>query len=255
MLTTIRYIFLTAIRDWLFYGLFIAVFVAFGISVFLGGTALVEGSQMTISFIGGSTRVILLIGLITFVCFHVRRAFENREIEVILSRPISRTTFVIAYWAGFSVVSCLLILPLLLAMAIFLPGISLSGLAYWGLSLILEALLVVAFSLFAGLILRSAVSSVLLCFGFYMISRLMGFFLYVLDSPYALRSLDLGWLTGFLLKFVSAVLPRLDLYSQSEWLIYGIGDNLAYTWFIPQTLIYVPLLIMAALYDFQRKQF
>ncbi len=255
METTIRYIFLTAIRDWLFVGLFVAVFLAFGISLFLGGTAMVEQSQMATSYIGGSTRVILLIGLIVFVCFHVRRAFENREIEVILSRPISRTAFVVAYWLGFAVVAMLLILPLLVCMGIFLPEISLAGLIYWGVSLILESFIVVAFALFAALVMRSAVSSVLFCFGFYFIGRMMGFFLYVLDSPGGLRGMDFGTWVGQGLKFVSAVLPRLDLYAQSKWLVSGIGNDTSYQLFVTQTVIYVPLLLAAALWDFKHKQF
>lgn len=253
--TTVRYIFLTAIRDWLFAGLFAAMFVAFGISLFMGGTALVEESQMSISFIGGSTRVILLVGLITFVCFHVRRAFENREVEVILSRPISRTTFVVAYWLGFAVVALLLIAPLLLGMALLLHGIALDGLIYWGASLILEAFIVVAFALFCALILRSAVSAVLLCFSFYFISRMMGFFLYVIDTPHMFKNLDFGWITGQGLRFVSAVLPRLDLYGQSKWLIYGVAGDTTWQLFVIQTCIYVPLLLAAALFDFKRKQF
>jgi ABC-type transport system involved in multi-copper enzyme maturation permease subunit len=255
MWTTVRYTFLTAIRDWLFIGLFAGMLAAFGIAIFLGSTALVEESQMTITYIGGSTRVILLIGLITFVCFHVRRAFENREVEVILSRPISRTTFVAAYWLGFAVVAMLLILPLLAAMAILLPGISLGGLLYWGFSLMLEAFIVVAFALFCALILRSAVSSVLLCFGFYFISRMMGFFLYVIDAPHLFKSMNLGALMGQSLQFVSAVLPRLDLYSQSKWLVYGAAGDTTYLLFLIQAVIYVPLLLAAALFDFKRKQF
>lgn len=254
MLTTVRYILLTALRDWLFIGLFIAIFIAFAVSAFLGSTALIEEGQMTASYASGSTRVILLIGLIVFVCFHVRRAFENREIEVIISRPISRPVFVFAYWLGFAFVSLLLIVSLMFAMAIFL-NVNISGLMYWGLSLMLEAFLVIAFALFASLILRSAVTSVLLCFCFYFISRMMGFFLFILEKPYLFKGFDFGFITAKILYVISVILPRLDLYGKSEWLLYGVAGDTNFYIFVPQSLIYVPFLLTMAVFDFKRKQF
>lgn len=254
MITTIRYILLTALRDWLFIGLFLACFCAIGIANFLGSTALVEEAEMTIVYIGGSTRLILIIGLITFVCFHVRRAFDNREIEVIISRPISRFAFVIAYWMGFACVALLLTLPLIATLGILFP-VPLNGLLYWGGSLLLETFLVVAIALFASLIMRSAVSSVIFCFGFYFVCRIMGFLLYVLEQPHLLKSFDLGWLTGKAIFVVSAMIPRLDMFAESKWLIYGMAGDASYQWFLPQTLVYIPLLLLMAVYDFKRKQF
>ena len=254
MVTTIRYVLLTAIRDWLFVGLFIAICLAIGISTFLGNTALVEEGQMTTSYVAASVRVILVVGLITFVCFHVRRAFDNREIDVMISRPISREAFVFAYWLGFVLVALLLYIPVMAVMWVLLP-VGLSGLVYWGISMLLEIALVLAFALFAALILRSAVSSVLFSFGFYLISRMMGFFLFIMDAPHIFNNVDLNWVTGKLLVAISAILPRLDLFAKSKWLIYSIENDMSYMWFVPQTLIYVPLLLLAAVIDFKRKQF
>jgi hypothetical protein len=69
MLTNIRYVLLTALRDWLFIGLFIGVLVATWISAVLGGTAFLEEQEMTITFASGAARVILMIGLIVFRLF------------------------------------------------------------------------------------------------------------------------------------------------------------------------------------------
>ena len=160
MSTTIRYILLTALRDWLFLGLFIAIALAFAVASFLGDTALVEESQMATTYAAGSTRVILLIGLIVFVCFHVRNAFSNKEIDLMLSRPISRTAFVISYWIGFACIAFLLCAAL--ALLFIVQGVDALGLSYWIASMAMESLFVVAFALFASLILRSAVASVLL---------------------------------------------------------------------------------------------
>jgi len=253
MLTTIKYILITALRDKLFIGLFIAMFIVFGLSVFLGSTALVEEDGAIDAYIGGSSRLVLAIGLIVFVCFHVRTAFDNKEIELLLSRPISRTSFVFSYWMGFAVIATIFVVCLSIAMFLFL-NVSGYGLFYWSAGLLMESYLFIAFALFASLILRSAVSSVMLCFGFYVMCRMMGFFLYIVDQPHLFKGY-FGDIIEKLLIFVSAILPRLDLYADSKWLIYNAVNDTSHHWFIWQTLIYVPFLLVMAVIDFKRKQF
>lgn len=262
MWTTVKYVFLTAVRDWLFIGLFAAIVFAAGVSMFLGHTALSEQQQMTIAYVAASARAILLIGMIVFVCFHVRRAFDQREIEVILTRPISRSSFVLAYWAGFTLIALLAIIPVSILILSTLD-VDMLGWAIWSLSLFCEATLVIAFALAASLILRSAVSSVLISFGFYLISRLMGFFTAVIDKPDTVRDFSLNYMVETMIKLASMILPRLDLYSGSKWLIYGPHSDVYLWWewaefipvFVAQSLVFVPLLLAMAIYDFTRKQF
>ncbi len=253
MLTTARYILITALRDRLFIGLFIAVFIAFGVSIFLGSTALVEEAQATNAYIAGSTRGIIIVGLIVFVCFHVRTAFDNKEIELMLSRPISRFTFIFSYWLGFNIIAFILVASLVISFKAFLY-VPTTGLLIWGASMFLECTLIVAFSLFASLILRSAVTAVLLCFGFYLMARMMGFFLYIIEQPHLFKN-TVGLITEKLLYLVSAALPRLDLFADSELLVYAIPEDFDFSLIITQTIIYVPLLLIMAYLDFRRKQF
>lgn len=253
MLTTSRYIFLTAIRDWLFIALFIAVLFAIGVSSFLGGTSLTEQQQMIIAYTSGSSRLIVLVGIIIFLCFHVRRSFENKEIDVILSRPISRPAFVFSYWLGFSVISILIIIPTTIALY-FTSGANFTGLVLWSFSVICEALIVCAFALFISLILKSAVSAVLACFAFYFICRMMGFFI-ILMSNVHFPLFSVGGLTKNALFIISTVIPRFDMYGQSEWLVYG-AEKFKNLWIFPlQTLIFVPFVLLMAISDLKRKQF
>ncbi len=253
MFTTTRYILLTAVRDWLFIALFIAIIFAISISSLLGGTAVTEEGQMILSYITSSSRMILLVGLMVFVCFHVRRAFDNREVELILSRPISRPTFVFSYWLGFAVLSCFLVIPVTLAVPVF-SSPDFGGLIFWSISLLFEAFIVVAFSLFISLILKSAVSSVLASFGFYFIARIMGFFLMLIHN-YLFEVFSASWFMSKLMLVVSTVLPRLDLFGKSKWLIYGPGADDHLWVFVFQAAIYIPFLLLMAISDFKRKQF
>ena len=255
MFTTIKYVLLTASRDWLFFGIIGSLLVANFIAYFMGSTVLVEKNEIAASFSSGASRVVLIIGMIVFVCFHVRRAFENKEIDLMLSRPISREQFVLSYWLGFSFVSTLIILILAIAIA-FLYSFSVYGLIYWIFTMLLETYIVLAFAVFASIILKSSVSSVLLCFGFYAISRMIGFFLYVLEKNQSADLLDFDFYAQKVIWLTSFLLPRLDLFCQSNWLIYGL-DSLRFDWYVPlaQALLYIPLLLVLAAIDFKKKQF
>lgn len=94
MFSNIRYVLLTATRDRLFIGLLIGIIGAAYISSVLGSTAMLESEHMTLSFTAAAARVIIMVGIIVFIGFHMRNAFDAREIDVLLSRPISRTSVV-----------------------------------------------------------------------------------------------------------------------------------------------------------------
>jgi ABC-type transport system involved in multi-copper enzyme maturation permease subunit len=255
MYSILKYILLTAVRDKLYVGLFIILLAAFGISSALGDSSLVESSQATIVYIAASSRMIFAVGMILFVCFYVRRSFENREVEFILSKSISRHNFIFAYLIGFILVALLIILPLTLLL--LLLKTNKIGLFYWSLSLTFESLIIITFSLLAALILRSAVSSVLASLGFYVLSRMMGFFVLSIKIPQdASDFASTTRVMHVILKALSVIFPRLDLYCNSEWLIYGVSTDLTSVYIIlAQSLIYIPLMMFMAFYDFNRKQF
>jgi ABC-type transport system involved in multi-copper enzyme maturation permease subunit len=252
MLTNVRYILITALRDWLFIGLLTGVAVAAGISATLGSTAFLEEKAMTLTFASGSSRLILMIGLIVFVCFHIRHAFDTKEIDVILSRPISRANLVAAYWLGFSFVGLMLVVPVV--GIIGLIGVpNTAGYIGWGLSLLLEATLVVALALFSAFTMRSAVVSVLACMGFYALSRMMIFF--VMTAQTMQMRGDQYIVMKHVLSAISAVVPRLDFFSKSEWLVYGFTADRDWQLFAIQAAVFIPVLLLASIADFRRKQF
>ncbi len=255
MKTIIKYTLITASRDWLFIGLGAVVFMAYCMSVFTGSTALVEESQMSLSYFAGSSRVVLTVGLIVFVCFHVRRSFENREVEAVLSKPVSRVQFVVAYWMGFSFLSFIATLPVLLII-VLLNKPDMLGLFYWGISLFFEISITVAFAMLSALIMKSAVGSVLSSFSFYLISRLMGFFIMAMDNPTSLmKDGKFSFIWEGMMKIISTIIPRFDLFAKSEWLIYGVQDQKDLWVFPVQFAAYISLLLAVSVFDFKRKQF
>lgn len=255
MVVTFRYILLTAARDRLVAGLIAALLAAALLGSFLGEATIMEGRAMALAYAGFATRLILQVGLILFVCFHVQRAYENREIDLMLSRPVSRPQFVLITWASFAGVAIFLTLAAVDVLP--LAGWPARGaLALWAASLILETLVVVAAALFFALTIRSAVGATMATFGFYLLARMAGFLLGVVGREWNdLTSTVLGKAAGYGVYVIGMVLPRLDLFGQTSWLVYGGGKHSDFAAVAGQAAIYVPLLLAASIFDFRRKRF
>lgn len=253
MLSSIRYVLITALRDWLFVGLIAGVLCAAGISATLGNTAFLETQEMTVTFAAGAARIILMVGMIVFVCFHIRSAFDTKEIDVIMSRPISRAHLVIAYWLGFAFVALLLTLPVIALIAYIGVG-NWGGFCSWAISILLEILLVVALALFSAFTLRSAVTAVIGCMGLYVVSRMMAFFVLTAQSGMAVTNFKY-MMMKYVLTAISIVMPRLDFFGKTQWLLYGIDTAKDWQLYVIQAGIFIPLLLLATIADFRRKQF
>ncbi|MCH2547506.1 MAG: hypothetical protein MK052_07850 [Alphaproteobacteria bacterium] len=254
MKTNIRYILLTALRDWLFVGLLLGVVACAMISSAMGDMAMVEPEQLKLTYAAASVRIVLVVGLIVFVCFHIRNGFDTKEIDVFLSRPISRPNLVLSYWLGFSVVAMLLVVPTIIVVY-YVGALDAKGFMMWASSFALEMLLVVAAALFSAFTLKSAVSSVMASLGFYVLSRMMGFFIATSNSSLLFRSTDLNEFSKFLMEHLAIFVPRLDFFGKTEWLVYGMNDMADMQRFMLQAAIFVPLLLAATVIDFRRKQF
>ena len=248
-----RYILMTAQRDSLFLGLAISVIFAAYIAFFLGTTAAVEEGQTSMVYAAGISRIILILGLVIFVAFHIRRSFENREIDLMLVHPISRTKFILSYLLGYSIIALFFVLfaaiVLYLLAHIHSLNQNLEGLGIWTLSVLLEAVIMSTLAMTASLILRSTVITVLLSLGFYVLSRMAGFVLMIVNKPGN---------EGFsfdIFEHISKLIPRMDFFGKTEWLLYGYKTNEEVYLFLAQAAIYTTLLAAIAIYDFKKKEF
>jgi len=253
MNSILKYILKNGLRDRLYLGLFISIATAFAVSIFLGTTMLVEQNQSAIVYSLATTRTILSIGMILFVCININRAFENKEIEFILSKSISREKFILGYLFGFFIANFLILLPIT-ALVFLVFSINKIGTLFWFLTTLSENLIIISFAILSSLILKNSFSAILASFGFYAISRLMGMFVMAIDIPEDYSSIKQGGLAS-VLKILSVLFPRLDLFSQSSWAIYGIKDNVVLLIILFQSIIYLSLMIFMAFHDFKKKQF
>ncbi|MFP5469242.1 MAG: hypothetical protein ACLGGZ_05815, partial [Alphaproteobacteria bacterium] len=191
-------------------------------------------------------------GLVLFVSFHIRQAMAGGEIALILSRPISRGAFVLVYSASLVIVGFICV-SVAIALAWLCARPPLDGLLVWGLSLALESMLMILTAVFFGLILNNAVACALACMGFYVLARMSGFLGALADKAGEAGGLDL--LLGYGFRLISLIIPRLDFFTRSEWLVYGWnsgGPGIA--WAVLQSLAFTPLILAGAMIDFSRKR-
>ncbi len=255
MKTIIKYILLTAMRDKLFIVLLGCMVAAVLISSSLAGTALIEEQEMALVFSAAVMRLILAVGIIVFIAFHVRHVFDTKEIDVMLSRPLSRHELVFSYWTGFAVISVFLVLIATILLAVTSP-INHVGFINWGVSLLLEVWLLAAVALFASFILQSSVVSVMVGLGIYILSRMMGFFLHTIQSHGNFDSKMLNFLSKEVIDKISIIIPRLDFFAESDWLVYGVANVYETAGlYLMQSAIFIPLLLLASIVDFRKRDF
>ncbi len=246
---------LTASRDLLFLGLFVLVLFGILISKFVGSTALVEKAEMQVTYLAAISRLIINLGLILFIVFHVRRSFENKEVELLLSKPISRQKFVLSYYLGFTILAVIIsisssVLIFSLSPVTFLPTI------FWSFSVLCENLIIISFAILASFMLKSAISASLASLAFYSLARMMGFFVSgVKFENFADLQFTVQSFSEVILIFCSIFLPRLDLFSKTEWLLYG-NFKMADFWVILVSIsIYPAFLFLMTLIDFKKREF
>ena len=254
MFSIIKYSMLMARSSRLYVSLIFMSLIIIGISSFLGRTALVEEHEMQVIYSSSVLRVTIILGLIIFVTSNISNMFLNKEVDLILSRPVSRSNFVLSYMLGNIIISVILILIISLLLYLFVTP-DLVGLFYWIFSFILEVIIIIAFVTTASIIVNNSVIVVVSCISFYVLSRLTGFFIIATNDQLNLVNQDVNAILLKIINYISVILPRLDLYTKGEWLIYGITNNFEVLLFFTQSIVYTTLLITVAIYDINNKQF
>lgn len=250
----IKYVLTAARRDKLFLSLIAIMILGSFISLFLASSAVVEKEIFSIVYLAGSLRLLGLAGLVLFVVFFIRRSFDARDVEYLLTRPVTRISFVLSHAAGFSILAVIVSIGLCLGLGFVATKIgNVDGLIYWSTGVICEYLLIVNVALFFSMVLSSPVAASLATLGFYILGRLMGQLLFVAKAN-AQDSIAYQ-LMSYIFQAVSTLFPRLDLMTQTSWILYGVEGIKDYIYIIVQAALFLLLILVATIVDLRRRQF
>lgn len=251
MVSIFKYLLQCARRDKIFITVLIAIFVSFFICTFLGSTAAYEKEQMQIVYCAGIFRLILVYGFAVFNAFFISKMLQSKEIEAFLAGPVSRKSLILALvCVNMLLVFVLSVISTILLKCFFWNIIPSYNALLWCGSIFLEVVLISSIAIFFALMLSSVTAVIFLVTIFYITARIMGFILTAITITF--HEFSFMGIIKTLVIPLSVFFPRLDLSSQSIWLIYENSlSNIPLIF--AQGVIYITLITVACIVDFNKK--
>ncbi len=219
------------------------------LAAFLSPVALTEGRELRLALIAALLRVCAVFLVAIQVAASVQREIDDKGLEQMLSLPLPRAAHYLGRLAGFAACGALLALLFATPLALLAPP---GRLALWTVSLALECALVAAVALFFSMGLAQIVGALSATLALYMLGRSMTAIQAIAAGPLADESLA-GRLAAHLVDALAFVLPRLDLVTRTDWLLYGAPHAGDYAWALAGLAAYALLATVAGLFDFYRR--
>lgn len=248
-LTIARYTLLEALRSRLLWLFVLAACGAAALGGFLQQLALTESGAVQAALLAATLRLAAVFLLATFIITSMAREAADRGLELLLALPMPRAAYLLGKLLGYGALAAVPAVLFGLLMALFAaPAHS----ALWALSLLGELWIVASFSLLCAASLQQALPALAATGGFYVLARMLGSLQLLAHGPQAGDSL-LQRATAGAIDVLALLLPRLDAFTRTDWLLYATGDWQALVNVVAQTIIYVGLLASCALCDFYRR--
>jgi len=257
MLNTIRqifilanYVILEALRTRFFIMISILLVVGFGLAVFLGQIAIIEGKAIQSSLLAAFLRISAIYVVSLFVITSIVREFNDRTIMLWFSLPIPRSTYFFGKLSGFFSMACVITI---LFSTILIFYANFQQVCLWGISLLCELLIVTSLSLLCVLTFHQTVQAFSAVLGFYILARSIEAIQLMTYSPLVSSASWSDQFVNGLARLLAMLLPNFENFTPSEWLVYNTGNWDSLLQIIMQTIIYVILLIAMSLFDLYRK--
>lgn len=246
-----RFTFLEAVRNRLFSLVIVGLVCILGLTEFIGDLAITETRAVQSSLTASGLRLfsVCVIGL--FVVTSMVREFNDKGFEMLLSLSMTRTSYYFGKFAGFALLSVVIITAASLILLLYSPAVDVLA---WFFSLLCESLIVIALSLLCLFTFSSITTAFTALIAFYLLSRCMHVIQLISASPILESKAFAQEFIDYLINAIAYVLPDLNLFTRSEWLVYGVSTNDVLP-VVTQTVIYLLLLISAGLFDLYRKEF
>jgi len=247
-----RYILMAAFRDKLFFAILGLLAIVISLSTFFGSSIVVEQDQFARGFAAYGFRLFGVITIVMFVASYLRRSFEARDIDYLLSRPISRVKFVLTHAAAFSCIAIMAAILLGATTILFEKSTLHSGVWLWWISIAVEFVIMANVAMFFAFVMVSLTACLASIFAFYLLSRLIGNILGILQKD---QVSELMQILAKLMEMVSIFIPRLDMMGQTKWILYGIQDGISFPFVLGQCAVFLAMVIGAAILDMHKRQF
>jgi len=249
-LTIARFTFHESVRNRLFLFAVILVVCLFGLAEFIGELAITETVQLQASIMGSLLRIFAVFIVSLFVITSMVREFNDKGFELALSLPIRRFSYYLGKLTGFALLGLVIALLAGTPLLLYTDPIPLAA---WVLSLFLELLIMIAVSLLCLFTFGNITISFTIVAAFYLLARSMNAIILISDSPLLVTGSLSQEVIGILVHSIAVVIPDLNRFTDTSWLVYGNVGWTELNGVIAQTMIYLLLLTCASLFDLYRK--
>ncbi|SPE22993.1 conserved membrane hypothetical protein [Burkholderiales bacterium] len=213
---------------------------------FARSLALTEAREVTLAFAAPLARLMaVLIIVLTTVASVVREKSEGTML-LALAAPVGRASWLLGKALGFAALAALT--GLLLALPVLLTAPPAAA-AAWTLSLILELTLIATVSAAVARVLGQIAPAVGAALAFYLLARVLHIVLLLGERAQNYSELQA---LAPLVRLLGAVVPRLDLFTRTDWLLGAMPSWPELGGIALQALLYCALALTAAVIDLRR---
>jgi len=246
-----RFTFLEAVRNRLFVLVIIGLICILGLTEFIGDLAITETRAVQSTLTASGLRLFAVCVVALFVVTSVVRELNDKGLDMLLSLSMTRASYYFGKFAGFMLLAVVIAVAASLILLLYSPAVNVLA---WLFSLLCESLIIIALSLLCLFTFNSITTAFTAIIAFYLLSRTMHVIQLISASPILESTTFSQSFIDFVINAIAFLLPDLNLFTRSDWLVYGTGvDNLIPVFI--QTVIYLTLLIAAGLFDMYRKEF
>jgi hypothetical protein len=250
--TIARFTLIEAFRTRLLWLFVIVLALILGTAYFIQQLAITEGARMQIAFAAAATRLAAVFVLSLHILTSMVREFNDKGLEFTLSFDLRRAHYILGRLSGYTLIA------LLMALVATLPQLAMAPPAAalpWGLSLALELAIVTALSVFCIVTFTQLIPAASFVFGFYLLARSLTAIRLMSGTPLLGGDTLSHRAIALLVDALALVVPALDRYTQSAWLVDGAAAWTALGANAMQAALYIALLGAAAMFDFYRRNF
>ncbi len=223
---------------------------AVAVAEFLGQAAVTESLEIRQAVLAALLRLIAVLATGLFMTTALARECHDKGLELVFSLPLPRGGYYLGKLAGHALL-CLMTASLAaVLLAWYAPPAQVLA---WSLSLWCELLIVAALCLFLTLSFVQAAPAFAAAMAFYVLGRSITAMELMAGGPLVDPHAWSQQIVSGLVHFLGLLLPDLDRFARSDWLVYGVDGWADLPLLAVQTLLYVCLLSAMALFDLYRK--
>jgi ABC-type transport system involved in multi-copper enzyme maturation permease subunit len=246
-----RYTVLEAWRNRLVAIVLVATALLFLLSVFARELAITESLRLQTAVLAASLRLASVFFVALYILNGLTREFNDKVVELMLSLDLPRPAYLLGKFCGFAFIALGVAAIATLPLAFLAPFPQ--ALA-WGSTLAMELLIVAAVSVFCITTFSQLPSAAAFVAAFYLLGRSITAIQLMSSSSLVAGSGPTQEAAERLADAMALLLPRLDAFAQTAWLLES-DTAMSLASATVQSVIYVGLLLSAAMFDLYRKNF